>query len=143
MYISFFHVHYKTIVSVLMKFTQKMFRFNFLHFTVEYFNLYKKNCNFKKTSCNYKTFISRFFILLKLTNCTFNKTQCVISLYKLFIYQKVFFVSLMIFFLSNEDQHWLYSVYCVLKYWWPMGKVILCFSNKRWSYKHHWCPKNY
>ena len=112
-----------------MKFLQKTFWFHFIPFPVGYFNEYERFCNLKQTRGDYKTFISLFIILLKLINCTVNETQRVISLHKLFFYQRDFSQSLMIFFLNDENQHWLYFVYSVLELWWSMVKVVLYFSK--------------
>ena len=134
MFVVFPHYdHSETIVSEFVK-LQKMFWFNFIQFLVGYFNEYERFCNCKQTGWNYKTFISTFFTLLKLINYTVNETQWVISLHKLFFYQRDFFVKV-----------WWYS-------FWTMKITIdciffktfssfggLCFSNRRWIYKHYWC----
>ena len=74
--------------------------------------------NFKQTRWDYKTFISTFFPFLKLINYTVNETQWVISHQKLFLLSERFlFQSLMIFFLTDEDHHWLYFVFSVLDFW--------------------------
>ena len=73
------------------KFLQKMFWFNFIQFTVGYFNEYERFFNFEQASWNYKTFISTFFTLLKFINNTVNEMQWVISLRKLLFYQRDFF----------------------------------------------------
>ena len=67
--------HSETIVGEFLKFLQKLFWFNFIQFTVGYFNEYERFFNFKQTSWNYKTFISTFFTLLKFINDTVNETQ--------------------------------------------------------------------
>ena len=70
-----------------MKFLQKILWFNFIQFILGYFNEF----NFKQSRWNYKTFISKFFTLLKLIHDTVNQTQWVISLHKLYFYQRRFF----------------------------------------------------
>ena len=62
------YYHSETIVSEFVKFLQKMFWCNFIHFTVWYFNEYERFCDFKQTRWNCKTFIYTFFTLLKLIN---------------------------------------------------------------------------
>ena len=116
---------------------------------VVYFNEYKRFCNSKQIRWNYKNFLSTFFTLLKFISDTVNETQWVISLYKLFFNQRDFFV-----------KFWQYSFWkmkiiidCIsFMAFWSFGgfgvKLVLCFSNKRWIYKHHWCwwvwsPKTY
>ena len=141
------YYHTETIASECGKFLQKMFWFNFIYFTVGYFNEYWRFCNFKQT-WNYTTFISTFFTLLKFINDTVNETQWAISLHKLFFYQRDFFV-----------KFWWYSFwtmnitidYILLISFWSFRftvKIALCFSDKRLIYRHHWCwwvwcPKTY
>ena len=53
-----------------MKFLQKLFLFDFIEFTVGYFNGYERFCNFKQAKWKYKSFISTFFNLLKFISYT-------------------------------------------------------------------------
>ena len=140
------YYHSETIASEFVKFYQKMFWFNFIQFTVGYFNEYERFCNFKQTRWNYKTFIFTFFILLKLINYTVKETQWLISLRKLTLNQKDLFVK--VWWYSFWTMKIIIDYISFMEFWRSMVKVVLCFSDKRWIYRHRWCrwvwcPKTY
>ena len=117
-----------------------MFWFNFIQFIEGYFNEYERFCNYKQTSWNYKTFISSFFTLLKFINDAVNEKQWVISLHKLFLYQRDFFVKVCWYSFWTMK----FTIDCIsfIAFWsfgGPWVKVVLCFSDKRWVYSYHWC----
>ena len=65
----------ETIISEFVKFFQKMW-FNFIHFTVGYFNEFERFRNFKQTTCeDHEAFIAMILTLLKLINYTVNEIK--------------------------------------------------------------------
>ena len=138
-----------------MKFLQKMFWFNFIQFTVGYFNKYERFCNFKQTSWNYKTFISAFLTLLKFINNSVNETQWIISFHKLFFYQRDFFIkvsepwqlSLIVFHLKcfavlviHFEQFWKTSV--SIKFLLNGFGLFQKKKNARWKEQGHEISRN-